>query len=414
MSKTLDRLITLEREARKFGFDWPDEAMILDQAISECQEIREAIHRGEPLYRVQEEIGDLLHTAISLCLFAEFEVDETVAIINKKFGDRMEAIKALAKSRGLENFHGQTTEFMMELWREAKRVDAFAPAGAFRTKDSEGYLCETPFMEALSATQREAVKRAAEEMARELGTCCHSIYLVGTERAEDLEWIILMRGSDVDGVMQEEWRLEAIDFNDLSDEVKIYPVELTAGQEGLTHLEASLRVNGVCVWGEPLNGESTGIPPSLGLVNAELLALEEEIARVRAGVPSGEEVCKRLMRCLLQGCFLLVAPLIEQYTSDVSVCAALGKLYFPSLKAAIEEAERLYYEPTNDPETISKSVHELGLPLCTEIQKWMSLHNSTRHAHLSKETVITVHERYYLPERFKRYLQRRVSERQMI
>lgn len=35
------KLIELEQDARKFGFDWPNQFMILDQVIDECREVRE-------------------------------------------------------------------------------------------------------------------------------------------------------------------------------------------------------------------------------------------------------------------------------------------------------------------------------------------------------------------------------------
>jgi uncharacterized protein YabN with tetrapyrrole methylase and pyrophosphatase domain len=119
----LQDLIKIEIDARDYGFDWPHEDMIIDQAISECEEIRAAIRDQEPSHRIQEEIGDLLHTAISLCLFAGYDPDETLTVITKKFGSRMNDVKKLAAQRGLETLKGQSIEFMLELWGEAKRME---------------------------------------------------------------------------------------------------------------------------------------------------------------------------------------------------------------------------------------------------------------------------------------------------
>lgn len=120
LNNPLHELIIIENEARNFGFDWPHEEMIIEQALSECDEIREALANHEPSHRVQEEIGDLLHTAISLCLFAGFDPEQTLAKVATKFGARMEALKAIAKDQGLTSLKGQSTEFMMELWKMAK------------------------------------------------------------------------------------------------------------------------------------------------------------------------------------------------------------------------------------------------------------------------------------------------------
>jgi uncharacterized protein YabN with tetrapyrrole methylase and pyrophosphatase domain len=118
----LNDLLILEKDAKQFGFDWPDELMIIEQAMDECREIKEAIENHEQRERIQEEIGDLLHSAISLCEYAGFDVEETLHKVNKKFGNRMQAIKKLTHDAGLTNLKGQNFEFMMDLWRKAKKA----------------------------------------------------------------------------------------------------------------------------------------------------------------------------------------------------------------------------------------------------------------------------------------------------
>ncbi|WP_395477399.1 MazG nucleotide pyrophosphohydrolase domain-containing protein [Rickettsia endosymbiont of Pantilius tunicatus] len=119
----LKDLITLEKDARDYGFDWSDYEMILEQVIDECREIKEAINDGESKERVQEEIGDLLHTAISLCRFLEFDVEETLNKTGVKFAKRMEAVKTLTRKHNLPNLQGQSAEFLLKLWREAKEIN---------------------------------------------------------------------------------------------------------------------------------------------------------------------------------------------------------------------------------------------------------------------------------------------------
>ncbi|KTC76960.1 GNAT family N-acetyltransferase [Legionella brunensis] len=116
----LDSLIAIEKDARQFGFDWPNEEMIIDQAISECDEIKEALTLGESKQRIEEEIGDLLHTAISLCLFAGFEPEETLQKITVKFATRMFALKEIAKEQGFTTLKDQPLSLLMTLWHAAK------------------------------------------------------------------------------------------------------------------------------------------------------------------------------------------------------------------------------------------------------------------------------------------------------
>lgn len=120
MSNALKELIKSENDAREFGFDWPHEEMILEWIIGECKEVLSAIKEQESPARIQEEIGDVLHSAISLCIFAGFDVEETFTKTTCKFSNRMQKLKEIANARGLQTLHGQSLEFMLELWREAK------------------------------------------------------------------------------------------------------------------------------------------------------------------------------------------------------------------------------------------------------------------------------------------------------
>ena len=119
----LQKLIYLEQDTRKFGFDWPDQFMILDQIIDECREVREEIDQGSNKERLQEEIGDLLHSVISLCIFSGFDALETISKTNAKFSKRMQLLKELTKQRGLESLHGQSIDFMLNLWRDVKKIE---------------------------------------------------------------------------------------------------------------------------------------------------------------------------------------------------------------------------------------------------------------------------------------------------
>lgn len=122
---TLKKLIELEQDARKFGFDWPDKSMILDQIMDECREVREEIDQGSNTGRLQEEIGDLLHSVISLCCFAGFDVEDTIGKTNMKFSKRLHLLRELTRCQGLENLQGQSMDFMLTLWREVKKLEHY-------------------------------------------------------------------------------------------------------------------------------------------------------------------------------------------------------------------------------------------------------------------------------------------------
>ena len=123
MIKILEKLLAARQEAKAFGFEWANSDRIIHQAISECAEIREAIEDDEPAHRVQEEIGDLLHTAISLCDFVGFDVEETLEKVCTKFDLRFNNLKKLAAERGLSSLEGETLEFKLGLWNEIKKIE---------------------------------------------------------------------------------------------------------------------------------------------------------------------------------------------------------------------------------------------------------------------------------------------------
>lgn len=117
-----NKLLQLEQESNEFGFEWPNVEMIIKQAISECHEIKDAIDQNEPTQRVQEEIGDLLHAAISLCVFLEIDVEQTLSFIVAKFSARLKALKAITHQQGFNNLKGQPISILLDLWEQVKKT----------------------------------------------------------------------------------------------------------------------------------------------------------------------------------------------------------------------------------------------------------------------------------------------------
>lgn len=84
------KLELLEKEAADFGFAWPNENTIIKQVLSECEEIQQELQlsnaeRSNLRLKLQEEIGDLLHAAFSLCVFCGFATKETLTKCQARF-----------------------------------------------------------------------------------------------------------------------------------------------------------------------------------------------------------------------------------------------------------------------------------------------------------------------------------------
>lgn len=116
----LSQLIAAEKDARDYGFTYPDAKMILDQVIDECREVSESIEQNESQVRQQEEIADLVHAAIALCYHQGFDVEETVSLAANKFNKRMQAMKAIAASEGVVDMHQLTLKEKLKFWKLAK------------------------------------------------------------------------------------------------------------------------------------------------------------------------------------------------------------------------------------------------------------------------------------------------------
>lgn len=115
-----ERLTLLENQAGEFGFMWSQPSQILDQIQSECDEIQENLtQHGEPGH-LQEEIGDLLHAAFSLCLFCGFDAEDTLVKNVDKFETRFEELKRLVTDSGQKTLQGQSVAVLMDFWKQTK------------------------------------------------------------------------------------------------------------------------------------------------------------------------------------------------------------------------------------------------------------------------------------------------------
>ncbi|MDF1684256.1 MAG: MazG nucleotide pyrophosphohydrolase domain-containing protein [Legionellaceae bacterium] len=119
----LNKVVELEQDADKFGFRWGNTTQIIEQIKSECSEISEHLDNDQGLCdqeALQEEIGDLLHAAFSLCVYCKFSPEDTMKKTLAKFERRMQAVKKVAADDGLMNVDGLSFDELMVFWDKAK------------------------------------------------------------------------------------------------------------------------------------------------------------------------------------------------------------------------------------------------------------------------------------------------------
>ncbi|MBA3813660.1 MAG: nucleoside triphosphate hydrolase [Alphaproteobacteria bacterium] len=118
---TFEKLTLLESQADEFGFMWHAPSQILDQIQSECEEIKQTLKQQGGRNHLQEEIGDLIHAAFSLCLFCEFDAEETMVKSIDKFEIRFNKLKRLVHESAQGSLKGQPVEVLMDFWNQAKQ-----------------------------------------------------------------------------------------------------------------------------------------------------------------------------------------------------------------------------------------------------------------------------------------------------
>lgn len=111
----LKRAEKLQKRAAKAGFDWKEAKDVLPKLSEELTEIDEALKGNGD---VEEEIGDLLFTAVNLARKLKIDPEEALGSANKKFIKRFAATEKLYN--GEEDFADIPMEEKDRLWEEAK------------------------------------------------------------------------------------------------------------------------------------------------------------------------------------------------------------------------------------------------------------------------------------------------------
>lgn len=107
----------VQKKAKKAGFDWPDITGAVDKLYEELSEFKTAVDEGT---NVEEELGDLLFSAVNAARFAKIDPEEALIKATDKFISRFAKVEALAREQGqaLENM---TLAQLDKLWEEAKK-----------------------------------------------------------------------------------------------------------------------------------------------------------------------------------------------------------------------------------------------------------------------------------------------------
>ena len=115
----LMRAQKVQQRAAKAGFDYPDVAMAIGDMHSEVEEVAGAFASGNPA-ALEEELGDLIFSAVNISRFARVDAEEALTKSCDKFIKRFEQVEALASESGID-IQNASIQTLDNLWAEAKK-----------------------------------------------------------------------------------------------------------------------------------------------------------------------------------------------------------------------------------------------------------------------------------------------------
>ena len=106
----------IQGKAAKVGFDWPNYTGALDALRTELKELEQAIEAGS---NVDEELGDLLFSAVNLARFFDIDPEESLGSASEKFISRFTRVEDMAAGQG-KKLSDMSLDEMEALYQKAK------------------------------------------------------------------------------------------------------------------------------------------------------------------------------------------------------------------------------------------------------------------------------------------------------
>ena len=104
----------VQKKAKKAGFDWPDVSGALDKLSEELTEFKAAVAENS---NVEEELGDLLFSAVNAARFVKVDPETALQKATEKFIARFRRVEKLAGDRPMEDMDLAELD---KLWEQAK------------------------------------------------------------------------------------------------------------------------------------------------------------------------------------------------------------------------------------------------------------------------------------------------------
>jgi len=135
----------LGSKAAKVGFDWPDAQGLFEKLQEESTELQAELGKTDATQqaRVEEELGDLLFTAVNLARHLKLDAESALRAANAKFRGRFQAMEADAG--GFDALAALTPAELDALWNRTKRGDSAKPERLFSSGPDSAAQSEAAF-----------------------------------------------------------------------------------------------------------------------------------------------------------------------------------------------------------------------------------------------------------------------------
>ena len=114
------RSLKIQKKAASLNFDWACKDQVLKKVDEELNELKEAL-RGKIKKNIEDELGDLFFTLISLSRHLNLDPDQTLRKANQKFINRFNEMENIVEDKKLK-WHNLKNFDFKNLWNISKNI----------------------------------------------------------------------------------------------------------------------------------------------------------------------------------------------------------------------------------------------------------------------------------------------------
>ncbi len=113
------RSIKIQKKVSSLNFDWPNYERVLIKLDEELDELKSAINSKKE-DNIEEELGDVFFTLISLCRHLSKDPDNIIRKANNKFIKRFNEMENIVEDNNIK-WHDLNEKQIINLWNKAKK-----------------------------------------------------------------------------------------------------------------------------------------------------------------------------------------------------------------------------------------------------------------------------------------------------